>query len=131
MNERLWEAIVKGADADVVAALRDGADPRWADRYGKTALMVACHYGRPDIVAILLQHDADASQRDDRGRTALFYAAEQGHNAVVEALIQGAPTIVTMQDINGETAADIAAERGHVKIAERIRGAVARPALSK
>jgi uncharacterized protein YecT (DUF1311 family) len=79
--------------------LAAGADPNQANGFGKTALMVAAHFDRPDSVRKLIKAGArvnastppstgslvDAPKR--AGRTALMYAAENASPITIKALL--------------------------------------------
>jgi uncharacterized protein YecT (DUF1311 family) len=79
--------------------LAAGADPNQANGFGKTALMVAAHFDRPDSVRKLIKAGArvkpstlqstgvlfDVPKRT--GRTALMYAAENASPATIKALL--------------------------------------------
>ena len=52
-----------------------------------TALMVACHKGRKDVVKLLLDHsDIDLNAEDNTGRTALMIASQRGYQDMVQIL---------------------------------------------
>jgi uncharacterized protein YecT (DUF1311 family) len=79
--------------------LAAGADPNHTNAFGKTPLMVAAHFDRPDSVTRLLKAGAkvdalttsgsvtlmEAPKR--AGRTALMYAAENASPAAIKALL--------------------------------------------
>ena len=79
--------------------LKSGADPNHANGFGKTTLMVAAHFDRPDAVKRLLEAGAKVgaatipsptpwlSSPKRAGRTALMYAAENGSPATIKALL--------------------------------------------
>jgi uncharacterized protein YecT (DUF1311 family) len=79
--------------------LAAGADPNRSNRFGKTILMVAAHFNRPDAVQQLVQAGANVNAAttppatggdgalERTGRTALMYAAENAGPAVIKALL--------------------------------------------
>jgi uncharacterized protein YecT (DUF1311 family) len=80
--------------------LREGADPNFPNRFGKTPLMVAAHMNRADSVMRLLQAGANANAVTRglpgscggppvaAGRTALTYAAENASPVVMKLLFE-------------------------------------------
>jgi uncharacterized protein YecT (DUF1311 family) len=77
--------------------LASGADPNDANGFGKTVLMIAAHFDRPDSVRRLIKAGADVNAKTSptpapdspqrAGRTALMYAAENAGPAVLRALL--------------------------------------------
>lgn len=65
----------------------------WDD--GKTALIVACIYGRRDIVALLCESGADINHGDIEGWTPLHYAAYYGQPQIAEILLKHGAVINT------------------------------------
>eukprot|EP00163_Fabomonas_tropica_P005743 TRINITY_DN1537_c0_g1_i8.p1 TRINITY_DN1537_c0_g1~~TRINITY_DN1537_c0_g1_i8.p1 ORF type:complete len:352 (+),score=59.95 TRINITY_DN1537_c0_g1_i8:94-1149(+) len=66
------------------------ADPNVQDKYGKTALHVACKYGHLDVVRFLIGRGADVnyvSTSPANVWSPLIYAANQGHKEVVKYLL--------------------------------------------
>jgi len=92
--------------------LAAGADPNHSNAFGKTPLMVAAHFDRPDAVRRLLKAGAkvdavtiaasatwmDAPKRT--GRTALMYAAENASPATIKVLLD-AGADQTVRDSDG------------------------------
>ena len=87
------------------ALLRAGAEVDARNAFGKTPLMTAAHFNRPDAIRTLLRSKADVNARTDesfsdcgyqinRGeRTALMYAAENAGLEVIRLLLDaGADT---------------------------------------
>jgi ankyrin repeat protein len=54
---------------------------------GDTVLMLAARTGRPDAVAMLLNHGADVNKTNAAGQTALMWAASEKNAATVQVLI--------------------------------------------
>src|SRR5689334_8197069 len=77
-----------GDDAQTVARLlREGADPKAANRYGVTPLSLACTNGNAEIVELLLKAGADPNTVLPGGETALMTAARTGKVAAVQSLL--------------------------------------------
>lgn len=53
------------------------------DKYGVTALMLASHRGRIELVELLVKNGADVNARDYEGLTALYYATRADHFEVM------------------------------------------------
>ena len=92
--------------------LKSGADPNYANGFGKTPLMVAAHFDRPDAVKRLLEKGAkvDAVTRapsapwlgspNRTARTALTYAAENAGPTTIKLLLD-AGADATAKDSEG------------------------------
>ncbi|KAF7534003.1 hypothetical protein G7054_g6614 [Neopestalotiopsis clavispora] len=114
--------------------VENGADVRYADEQGRTALHHCCQWslkykneGGPDIASYLIGVDmklfegkdieAEISlinRKDKAGKTALIMACEVGHHAMIDLLIaKGAnPSI---KDLYGKTCLYVAVERGDIR----------------
>jgi len=55
---------------------------------GDTVLMLTARTGKPDAVAVLLQHGAEVNKTNATGQTALMWAASQKNAAAVQVLIE-------------------------------------------
>lgn len=51
-----------------------------------TPLMMAAHYGNPDVVQLLLEEGADASMKNEKGLSAMDFARNAKRPAVVEMI---------------------------------------------
>src|SRR5580658_1171410 len=77
-NAAMIEKLLKaGEDANAVVS-----------ESGDTALMVAARTGKPDAVAMLLNHGADVNKTNAQGQTALMWAAAERNSAAVQVLIE-------------------------------------------
>lgn len=81
------------------------------DEQGWTSLIRACHHGRTESVALLLQQNADASACDADGYQGLHWAALQGHVPVM-ALLLGHGINPNIRSDKGITPLMLAASRG-------------------
>ncbi|MFN9754704.1 MAG: ankyrin repeat domain-containing protein [bacterium] len=120
----------RAAYADDLAAverlLRGGADVKEANRYGVTALSLACTNGNGAMVARLLEAGADANTALPGGETALMTAARTGSVEAVRALLGKGADVKARESKQGQTALHWAAAEGHAAvIAELVKaGAV-------
>lgn len=113
LNEKLLEASSTGDLKEVESLLEQGADVKWMNEYGYTALMYAARlYGHKDICEALINKGADVNATTEDGDTALMEAAGYGHKDVCELLIaNGADVNATNK--NGVTALYQAARLGY------------------
>jgi ankyrin repeat protein len=98
VSESLLQAIATGDVTRVQDALAAGADANARAAGGATALMLAAHAGRVDVVRALLDAGADVNAADDLGWSPLtkaVYNAEQdrGFPEVVAVLIAAGAAI--------------------------------------
>ena len=113
--------------------LAAGADPNYANPFGKTPLMVAAHFDRIDSVRRLLQAGArvdamtiavshDWIEGPKRtARTALMYAAENAGPAVIEVLLDAGAN-ADARDSEGNGVAFYLANNPRFSAAERALG---------
>jgi len=83
-----------------------------------TAIAYAAHYGRTEVVDLLLdQYQADPSIPDTIWQqTPLFRAAKGGHVAIVKRLLTCDGVGVNTPDKDGQTALAVAAAHGWVDV---------------
>ncbi|CAC5381668.1 unnamed protein product [Mytilus coruscus] len=107
--ESAWED-----NADIVQMLLDfDCDINEVDRFGRTALFVACRLGKEDIVKVLLDNNADHSLCDNNGQSPLFVASRDGYDNIVEVLLQQNAD-VNQYDIKGNTPLLVASSESHL-----------------
>jgi len=81
-----------------------------SDFGGRTALILAAHYGRETIVRILLDRRANIEARDSEHKsTPLVHAAAKGYPAIVETLLLAGADVGARFEFQG-TALMVAAE---------------------
>jgi len=77
-NAAMIEMLLKaGEDANAVVS-----------ESGDTILMLAARTGKPDAVAVPLNHGADVNKTNATGQTALMWAAAERNSAAVQVLIE-------------------------------------------
>ncbi|MBF0417180.1 MAG: ankyrin repeat domain-containing protein [Magnetococcales bacterium] len=87
-NEKMWQAILDGTHAQVMATLENGANVNAVRKSGMTPLMWVAQDGDLELVKMLLAKGANhALSHPSGGCTALGFAAEHLHLEVVQALI--------------------------------------------
>jgi ankyrin repeat protein len=98
----LSDAAYRGHGQIVQLLLEAGADPRWADEFGETALHRAAANGHETVLRVLIDHNEQSrfkygiDQRDHAGETPLLFAVRTGGSAAVVKLLLGAradPTV--------------------------------------
>jgi len=108
-----------GADVDIV---QDGP-------FGKTALIYAAEFQKPEMVKFLLNYGAYPDAQDKHGMTPLMYAARKGNPEIVKYLILiGSDVNIRAED--GRTALIFAAQEGKSDIVKALLAAGADRNLS-
>lgn len=82
------------------------------DDRGYSALHIACMYGKPKIVDILLSHGSNVHATDYSGSTPLHHASSRGHQNALLLLIHSGANINTC-DSEGNTPLHFASSNGH------------------
>lgn len=83
-----------------------------SDDRGFTALHVACLFGHPLIVDLLLSSGSNVDALDYRGSTPLHYAAAKGHQNALLSLLHAGATM-SIIDNDGNTPLHLASNNGH------------------
>ncbi|XP_018905298.2 ankyrin repeat domain-containing protein 27 [Bemisia tabaci] len=83
------------------------------DDRGFTVLHIACLFGRPKIVDLLLSYGANPNVQDYSGSTPLHYAAARGHQNALLLILHATSDIIEQPDNEGNTALHLATENGH------------------
>lgn len=129
LSARLVAAAGLGRFAAAAAALRAGADPERADRYGTTPLYAASVHGAADVVALLLGAGAAPDTESGHGTegTPLCAAACWGHTETVrELLAHGADPRLREDHGTGHTPLHWAEIGSHTDTAAVLRAAITR-----
>lgn len=106
---------------DVAAAkvlLRDGANPKAANRYGVTPLSIACTNGSAPMIELLLKAGADPNTMSPGGETVLMTAARTGRVDAVNVLLANGADPNFKEPRRGQTALMWAAAEGHTAVVE-------------
>ncbi|MEM7144417.1 MAG: ankyrin repeat domain-containing protein [Verrucomicrobiota bacterium] len=113
-GEGLREAVYMEEVAKAKGLIEAGADVNGANRYGVTALSLACQNGNVALVKALLEAGADANGALLGGETVLMTAARTGEPRVLRALL-GSGAEVDATERKGQTALMWAAAEGNVE----------------
>ncbi|KAJ4827900.1 hypothetical protein Tsubulata_021760 [Turnera subulata] len=73
--------------------LRRGANVKYKDQYGLTALHAAAIKGHNDVVSMLVEYGIDLECQDNEGHVALHLAVESGNKETVEVLVNNGANI--------------------------------------
>jgi len=104
----------KGNLRVVELLVKRGADPTTHDAHGWTPFMMACFYGKADVVQYLVNNPVVLAKIDaveDKGKTALWLSCYQGHATTLRVLLRaGADPMIT--DESGHSPMDMAKRWG-------------------
>ena len=82
------------------------------DPLGRTGLHLACQFGRPGVVDLLLSLGSALGARDQRGASPLHHAAQRGHQNALLLLLHAGADINTV-DAEHNSALHLASLHGH------------------
>lgn len=100
--------------------LRAGADPKAANRYGVTALYLACQNGNAAMIEKLLKAGADPNSTTTENETALMTAARTGVVEAAKVLLEHGAKVEAKESWHGETALMWAVAEGHPEMAREL-----------
>jgi uncharacterized protein len=107
-----------GSDGAIVdLLLRAGADVKAANRYGVTAVYLACQNGNAAMIETLLKAGADANAAITENETALMTAARTGVVEAATVLLDHGAQVDAREAWRGETALMWAVAEGHADMA--------------
>ncbi|CAC5415466.1 unnamed protein product [Mytilus coruscus] len=122
MKKPLIESVWEGYKDIVELLVELEHDVNENDRFGRSALFVACHLGKEDVAEKLLEMNADHSLCDNNETSPLLAACKGGHAQIVKSLLRrGANT--SKSDKNGCTPLLAASESGETSIVENLLAA--------
>ena len=116
-KEVFFEAAKIGNLKKLQQYIENGVDKEATNRFGFTALHIACEHGWLEIVEYLIVKcvvDIEARNHDDI--TALILASDRGHIDIVEYLVETGKADTNASDSDGCTALHSASDKGHKEI---------------
>ncbi|XP_039059859.1 ADP-ribosylation factor GTPase-activating protein AGD4-like isoform X3 [Hibiscus syriacus] len=99
-------------DPSTCPRIKDSNEPRNCLQ-GCSILHLACQYGNPAMVELLLQFGADINMRDFHGRTPLQHCISKGNNQLAKLLLRRG-ALSTIKDGGGLSALERAMEKGAI-----------------
>ena len=85
------------------------------DQGGATPLMYAIHFGKTEVVTLLLEKGADVNARASTGTTALYEASGEGQAELVKLLLEKGAS-VNAKNVGGCTPLLLASENGQLEV---------------
>lgn len=126
----LFNAALKGDEANLGRLLAAGADPNRKNRFGRAPLHAASLKGHLECDRLLLAKKPEVNIKDRTNRTPLHFASAGGHDTVVELLLaNGADGEINARDQKGQTSLHLAAAGGYVKVVQLLLDKGADPNL--
>jgi ankyrin repeat protein len=100
----LHRAIYAGDVAAARHLIAGGADPRTANLFGATPMMLAADRGDPELIGALLDAGADVESANAEGQTALMVVARAGQVEAARLLLRRGANIHARESWGGQTA---------------------------
>ena len=124
-QQPLYEVCLEGSAEGAGILLDHGADIEHADVMGFTALHVAAHYGRLEVIKLLVERKACLTKRDKYLRTAFYLACANNHLESARYLLsaahdQGLHESIFQAMEDGRTPFSKACGRGHLEIVKML-----------
>ena len=109
-----WQAAERGDAGALQRLLAQGQAVDARDARGRTALLVATHYGKVAAARALMAAGADVNAKDELQDSAYLYAGARGLNDILRLTLRHGADLKSTNRYGG-TALIPAAERGHVE----------------
>lgn len=119
MKMPLIESAWEGKPKIVNLLIEMGCDKNETDKFGRSALFVACHLGRKDVVKLLLEKDASHSLCDTNDTSPLHTACKGGHVQIVNILLEKKAN-ASKCDRNGWSPLHVASAEGQCTIVKKL-----------
>jgi len=104
MNTKVKEVKVKEIIESPKIDIFDAIKKNNIEEVQKNELLLACAYGRTDVVEKLLKNEnVEINQVDMDGKTSLYWACYKGYKEVVKALLKNKKINVNLADKEGKT----------------------------
>jgi ankyrin repeat protein len=117
-NTALMHAIIRGHnDITISLIIANGANLEICNWDNYNALLLACEYGREEIVANLLEHGVDMNVLTIyHGYSPITIALKNRHSRVLRMLITYRPDLIDFGDMSGETCLMYASQYGDLPL---------------
>ena len=116
----LHRATERGDIDEVRRLTKSGANVKGVNRYGISAIMLACANGDAAIIQWLLDAGADANASSPEGQTCLMSAAATGDLQATKVLLIHGADVNATEKWKGQTALMWAVAEGHARVAETL-----------
>ena len=105
-TEALFDAINRGAEADALKALQDGADPNATRGGAKNSPLILCAlYHKSGVTNALLECGADPDYRRDGGETALMMCGLSNDRKTAKLIVDAGASILLQDNANRDAVA--------------------------
>ena len=124
-EDRFLAAAAAGETQVVRDLLREQKVNVNLQKHGETAIGLASHYGRTDVLKVLVENRANLNTRNSNGFTPLMSAVIGGHLESVRVLLEnGSDTTLVIDDLDSGgrpvSVLDLAKAKGNPEIVELI-----------
>lgn len=119
MKKPLIESAWEGYEDIVDLLIKMECDINETDRFGRSALFVACHLGKTNVAELLLKNGSSHSLCDAKGASPLHASCRGGYSNIVQYLLENGADM-SARDTNGNSPLLVASEAGHTIIVEKL-----------